>query len=693
MRVDAASLWLVTFCWCSTLYAADDTLDEVIVEAPRYISKASAASKVPLERRQIPGSLSIVTEQRIADQNLTTVAEALAQVTGVTVIPNDGSQSQYKSRGHQLAFMSDGVPSYRALGGNQQLDLSVYERIEVLRGPTGLLQGSGEPAGSVNLVSKRGLDRFGLTTTVGVGRWDKERATVDVTGPLNTAGSLRARAVGVYEDRGDYIAPAHYKRTLGYGRMDWDVTSSTTVSTNLVGQYDRSTAVNTGLPAFLGGAQLNVPRSTSIAQPWNRLNHDTEDLSAAVEQRIGRRWKLVARWWQRDQTTYFKDSLALDGVSETDNTVPMGRREYDYNDERTAVDLFVSGEVSLFGRAHSVLIGYNEDRFEERYAGVARTWSDGGIIVPFDAVGLLPPLNLPYEEGGASEQRQSGFYLQTRLSLSDTLTLVAGGRISDFDSRSRDLAPATPTAWRQGVEDDDRVTPTAGILYDATRWLTLYASYADTFLPQSTLLRANGDPLDPRIGKQYEVGAKTAGFDGALQASIGIYDLRDTGRSLADPANPGFFLNAGEVESKGWEMEIVGSPAPGYDIQLSYSRLDSQFVVARADQVGVRFSALEPKHAWKLWAVRHFNPEAASGFALGAGLSYQSGIEFEPPRTQGGYTLASAMAEYRFDRHIAATFNADNLLDKTYYARLGGTNSYNTFGTPRNFSLRLNVTF
>jgi outer membrane receptor for ferric coprogen and ferric-rhodotorulic acid len=173
---------------------------------------------------------------------------------------------------------------------------------------------------------------------------------------------------------------------------------------------------------------------------------------------------------------------------------------------------------------------------------------------------------------------------------------------------------------------------------------------------------------------------------------VGIFNLRDEDRALADPENPGFYLNAGEIESKGWEMEVVGAPVPGLDLQLGYSRLDASFRIASANLVGLRFSTLEPKHTWKLWAVHRIDSTASSGFAFGGGLNYQSGIE-SAPRRQGGYTIANAMAEYRFNDHASATLNASNIFDKVYYARVGATNTYNTFGVPRNYSIRLNVTF
>jgi outer membrane receptor for ferric coprogen and ferric-rhodotorulic acid len=200
------------------------------------------------------------------------------------------------------------------------------------------------------------------------------------------------------------------------------------------------------------------------------------------------------------------------------------------------------------------------------------------------------------------------------------------------------------------------------------------------------LLRVDGGPLAPRTGRQYEIGAKAELFERRLNTSIALFNLRDDHRALPDINHPGFFLNAGEVESKGWEMEITGSPAPGFELQAGYARLDTTFVVATPSQQGTRFSIFEPKHSWRLWAVRRFE-RANAGWTVGIGCNGQSGTEFDPPRAQGTHTVVDLLAGYRLSSHWSVNLNVSNVLDEVYYSRLGGVNSYNTFGEPRNYSL------
>ena len=153
---------LLILCGTISVYAestVDTTktyeVDEVVVSA-RYVSNVSLMGQdQPL--RSIPQSVSVVNPIRMVDMNITTIDQAMQYVTGVTTIANDYMRSQYKSRGYSLSVMNDGLPSYNALAISQQLDLSFYDQVEVLRGPMGIFQGVPDGSslgGIINLVKK-----------------------------------------------------------------------------------------------------------------------------------------------------------------------------------------------------------------------------------------------------------------------------------------------------------------------------------------------------------------------------------------------------------------------------------------------------------------------------------------------------------------------------------------------------------
>lgn len=655
-----------------------------------YVSEVSVGGKEPVSPREVPQSVSVITEERIKDQNLVTVTDALNQVTGVTAISNDTTQSQFLSRGYALGVTYDGVPAYNALAGYQQFDLAAYERVEVLRGPNGVFAGSGNPGGTVNLVRKRAKSEFAVSGAASAGSWNNYRGEVDVTGPLNEDKTLRGRAVVALQDRDYFYDKTHSTKWLGYGTLEWDLDPDTTLSLAVTSQDDKTDAPSSGLPAWTTGGLIDAPRSTNAIADWSVYKWNTQETVVDLEHRFANRWSARVKLGYRDQDFYFKDGYASTGVDPATNTLSYARRVRDYNYKRKAVDVYATGPFTLFGREHTALFGYNYEDLTSTYAGANGTAVTGVIFGQ-----NIPNFDVPYNLGGETRTAQSGIYGQARLSIADPLTVLVGGRFSDFTTRSRNIAPATQTDWSYGAKADNEFTPYAGVIYDLTRNVNLYASYTDIFIPQ-TQTKVNGETLDPRVGRQFEIGSKSEFLDGKLNVSVAIFNLLDKNRPFADPDNTGYYLSSGEVQSKGFEVEVSGSPAPGYQLQAGYTRLKTEYKKDAANQ-GLPFDTWEPRDTLKLWGVRKFSGGLLDRVTLGLGANLYSsstaGNGTSAVRRQDGYAVVNLMAGYQIDPHLSLALNLNNLFDETYYTRLGGTNTYNTYGEPRNVSLTLRATY
>lgn len=653
-----------------------------------YTSPVSVGGKEAIPVREIPQSVSVITPQRIKDQNLDSVTEALNQVTGISVIANDSTQSQVRSRGYSLSTTYDGVPAYNALSGTQQFDLGIYERVEVLRGPAGIFTGTDNPGGVVNMVRKRAMGTPALSATVSVGSWNNYRTQLDATGPLNEAKTVRGRGVLILRDRDYFYDQTHNRRWVGYGTLEWDLARATTLSLSATVQDDRTPASSYGLPAYTTGGLLDSPRSTNTIASWSRSTWQTQEYAAELEHSFENEWVAKVKISYRPQDQYFKDGYPTTGVNPATGTLDYNRRIRDYHYERHAMDLYATGPFTLLGRRHNLLLGYNREKYSSVYAG-----ANGGAVtaVPFSLTGRVADFDVPYNLGGDTRTRQSGLYGQTRWSLADPLNLVLGARVSDFDVKSRSVAPAKPTDWSQGAQAKNEVTPYGALVYNLNRQWTLYGSYADIFIPQ-TQKRVDGSVLDPRTGRQMELGSKADFFDGKLNASLAYFKLRDRNRSFADPVHVNFYVSAGEVETKGWEFELAGSPAPGYDLQAGYTRLDTVYLKDATNQ-GLPFDTWEPRHMLKLWGIHRFT----EGFTLGLGVNAYSGSTAgtgsSAQRRQGGYAVVNAVASYQLSKSVSLSLNLNNLFDRTYYTRLGGTNTYNTYGDPRNIALTVRAQY
>ncbi|MDR2365409.1 MAG: TonB-dependent siderophore receptor [Zoogloeaceae bacterium] len=673
------------------------TLDAVVVTGTRYTSEVSVGGKEPLRPREIPQSVSVITKERIEDQGLTTLSDALRQVPGVVVTPVDATQGQYYSRGYQLNASYDGVSAPGIFSGWQQLDLAIYDQVEVLRGPNGLLQGpAGQDfGGTVNLARKRGQKKFAASGSVSAGSWNNYNTTADVGGPLNADGSLRARVVASVTDREYFYDATDTKKWLGYATLEWDVTPATSFSIALARQEDDTDAPFSGLPAH--GASpyglLDVSRSTNVVADWGEYQWETQDLFAEATHRFNDDWKAVIKFNQREQDLYINDGYPGSGVTAS-QTLNYYRRRVANRYESDALDIYVSGAFSLWGRKHQTTLGYNESEVRTSYKSVYNYAATG---IPFGRPDLVQKFDAPYVQSGASETSQSGFYGQIRLRVLDPLTLIAGARSSNYRSRNRpnNLFTNPPVAWET---NDDKVkgevTPYGGLVFDVNREISLYASYADVFIPQA-YQKVGGGFLEPRVGKQYEIGGKGEFFDGKLTASLAIFNLRDKNRPIYDSTDGTnyYYLNAGEVESKGWEMEVTGSPAPGWDVSASYSRLDTKYLDDAANK-GLPYVAWFPKHIFRLWGVHRFANGFSAGLGVNAASEQISGTAGSGrTRSQSGYAVADAFLSYRINKNFTAQLNVNNIFDKTYYAKLGALASGNFYGEPRNFLLTLRATY
>ena len=190
--------------------------------------------------------MTVLTRQRMDDQQLTSVQSALEATTGITSRTLDSERVDFFSRGFSIdSFQFDGVPTI-FVDGASFLDTAFYDRIEVVRGATGLLTGAGNPGASVNLVRKRPSYSFQAQASVSAGSWDNYRGMMDVSTPLTDDGRVRARVVGSYQDRHSWLDRYQQKKQALYAVIEADLTDNTTLSVGYDAQIIKPTGTTWG---------------------------------------------------------------------------------------------------------------------------------------------------------------------------------------------------------------------------------------------------------------------------------------------------------------------------------------------------------------------------------------------------------------------------------------------------------------
>lgn len=672
------------------------TLDRLDVKGerakPYTVEKTDAGTRFELAPREIPQSVSVVTLQRIEDQNLQSIGAVLENVTGLAGAHTDSERYEFYARGFYIDnYQFDGIPTTMSQAWNYSdttLDLALYQRVEVVRGATGLLTGAGNPSASVNLVRKH-ADSRELTGSVSVsaGSWGSTRSTVDVTTPLNASGSVRARVVGNYTDSGSHVDRYSVDKTLGYAVIDADLGEHTLLSVGYDYQKKNANDVTWGgFPLwFSDGGRTDFPSGFNPAADWTYWDTTSKRAFASLQHAFGNGWtfKLNATHDRTDgdsklfypyYTIYGLDRASGGGVIPYSGWYVIQRKV-------DGLDGYSEGPFQLFGREHQLVAGvsYNRRRYVNTGTYDFPFTTTIGNYHDWNGRQAEPDWNALVEYGRGTITQKAG-YAAARFSLADPLTLIAGARYTDWDSEG------------EGADRSHQVTtPYAGLVWDIDGTWSAYASYTDIFQPQ-TNRDAGGSFLDPVTGKSYEVGVKAGWFDDRLNASLALFRIEQdnlaqaTGRYL--PSGEEIYVAARGTVSRGFEFELSGELAAGWSATFGASR----YIARDADDAGI--NTYLPQTTLKLFT--RYTPQGAwSDLSVGGGIHWQNRIYYVSPvygrAQQAGYALVGLFARYQLAPQFAVQLNLDNLFDKHYYSQINS--GYGAWGAPRNGALTFTWSF
>lgn len=652
-----------------------------------YAARAVTIGKTEQTLREIPQSVSVVTRQRMDDQNLTTVPDALRNAPGVATYGYEGDTAY--ARGFRMSEQQNGIQR-QDRADDVSYDLAIFDRLEVLRGPSGLLSGAGEPGGTINYVRKRPLDHVAASGSVSGGSWDNYRGVADVTGPFNESGTLRGRVVGAYKDGNAFYDVGEEKRQTVYGVLEFDVTPKTTIG--LTGIHSQKDLVNFwGLPTYADGS---LPGRSSFVGVDKNSKILLDEVGADLKHRFDNDWEAKVSAFRQSQDYNGYGGFGLSTINPLTGLGGVGVGYVETNHVFDGVDTSLSGPVHLFGLKHTLTVGYNWAGYD--YLGGSRyDYATYGSINPLTFHDFNLSTDIATKTRTITEQ--SGVYSVARIKLAEPFTVILGGRLSDYSSKSRKQGVGA-TGWtKSNAEADGEFTPYGGAVLDVTRQISLYASYADIFVPQ-TEVDAGGSVLDPRVGWQAETGIKGSFYDGQLTASLAAFRIRDENRATKDPVNVGCdawgdcWRAAGVLQTQGFEAEIGGSPVLGLDLTAAYTYVDAKYLDDPTN-TGSRYGTdVTPKHMLKLWGHYRFDEDTfngdLAGWSVGAGVVGQSAT-YTTVVHQDAYAVASAKIGYDINSALSASLNIENLFDEKYLRAVGYTGYYNMYGNPRNATLTL----
>ncbi|QBF27140.1 TonB-dependent siderophore receptor [Pseudomonas tructae] len=690
---------------------------------------ATVGSKVATSVREVPHSVSVITRQRIEDQNLNNLTDVMAKMTGVSLQKGGisqaamGNESNFFSRGFAVSntTLDGGAPltsSIAGYGSLSQLDMAQYDRVEFLRGVDGLYSSTGDPGGTINLVRKRALADKQLSFSASAGSWDNYRSELDLTGPLLDSGDIRGRLGMAYQDSKSFMDYVDTQNSLTYGSLEFDLNTDTTLTLGGSFQDNDGVPYYAGLPRYTNGDDLKLPRHTAYTANWNTVRETTTQLYSKLEHAFNADWSLTTDLTYVDIDRDSKGLYFFGGVDPLTGTGPAWHQYPNKGGSvRKTLNSYVKGGFDAFDRHHDLLLGL--DYSHTVGTVIQRTGLIQGI--PLDLDGRNPP----QDQGSTLNKKQDlpeirrSAYGMTRLALTEELKLILGGRLSDYSYQSKQdfYDGVTPSSRPDTQHKRGVFTPYTGLTYDLSERWTTYASYAETFTPQAGNTDTNGAQLDPATSKNYEIGLKGQLFDGRVNTSFALYRIEQEDTAVYDDLGSGpvgseatcCYFNAGQVVSKGFDAEVSGEVAQGLQLMAgyTYNRLEAK----DANEGRSTFEGITPKHLLKVWGTYQL-PGDLQAWKVGLGATTQSATSKQGQVTpynpdsgkfdgepldykflQSGYTLWNASLEYQIDKNWSTTLNANNLFDKKYYSTVG-TSAYNNFyGDPRNLMLTVRSKF
>lgn len=674
-----------------------------------YTTGAVTIGKGEHKLKDIPQSVTVMTRKRMDDQNIKDLPDLFANATGMTFAKSPGTGGFITSRGFEIESLQyDGAPMTRgiyALGSYLTESTAFYDRVELLRGGAALLQGANSPGGAVNLVRKRGHAKPTVTLTAQAGSWDHYATQADFGGPLNDAGTVRGRFVADYDTRNSFIDQVGGWEQKVYGALDFDLSDDTTLGVGISDRKTRFTPMVAGLPRYSDGRDIGLSRSTYTGSDWNRGMTEQLAVYIDLEHRFNDHWKFKTAAVginERNEMTYAY-VVAPTGVAADGSGVANWRYATDFNSHSRGLDMFADGDFNGFGFDQEVVLGANYSRYtSDNTMAVVR--STGANIFDLDN-------HLSYEDYDSIATRgtrtdsqykieQKGIYGTWRVKLTDPLTLIVGGRTSwykyDYEaqvyqSNVFSYDSSSPKA-NNGV-----VTPYAGLIYALTPEWSAYASYADVFIPQSSI-GVGGSTIEPITGSNYEVGVKGELNDGRLNTSLALFRYDHENRavpilnteSLCGGSNCS--EASGKVRSQGLEAEISGEVLSGLQASASYVYNTTKFIKDNTYEDKI-FSTWTPKHAVRVWT-DYTLPGDFNRFSVGAGFNSQSStVAYDRKFDNPGFTIWNARIGYKVSDEIAVAVNFNNIFDKVYYVpSYAAVSANNYYGDPRNVMFTMKYT-
>ncbi len=687
--------------------------DEIVVTGARTegssdytIPGQTTATRLNLTLRETPQSVSVVTRAQIEDFQLNDVNTLLATVPGVNVQAGETDRVYFSARGFDIqTFQVDGIGVPFAFGiQTGSIDTAFYDHIEVVRGAPGLLSSTGNPSAVVNFIRKRPTKDLQVRASGQYGSFDQYRGEADLSVPITKDGSVRARAVGAYQDGDSHLDRYGLRRWVGYGIVEADLGANTTVSAGYGHQDHKSRGAMWGaIPlTYSDGTPLNFARSSNVAPDWSSWNVIDRQIFGDITHRFGNGWiaraSAIRRATDEKNTLFYvygnplrndADGIGIDPATGLQTGIQSYPGKFRATTRNLTMEAYIAGPVTFLGREHEINIGVNRSA-QEYIQQSSYDNSTIGTYLPYPDLfaGNFPLPNFPTEfssdpisSQNTHTTRETAYGL-IRFNPGDAVKVMFGGNVTH--AKSTGFSYGTNTDF-----DATRFLPFAGATVDISHNLSLYGSYATIFNPQNQLLDLNRRIIDPIEGENLELGIKGDWFAGRLNATVAVFKTRQdntaeaAGIVVENNVTRTYYVGI-DAQSEGIELDVGGQIAPGLQMTGGYT------VMRIEDPEGNPVRRYVARNTGRLNL--SYTLPMLPALKVGASAQYQSRI-ISPSGLgrQGNYALLDLLAAYSITPNISAAVNVRNVTNTKYLTATNFDGGY--YGAPRSVMGTISVRY
>jgi iron complex outermembrane receptor protein len=654
-----------------------------------HATRSASATRTDISIHETAQSISVVSRDVVDDLGATRLQDALDYAGGVGRANNFGGQglTTFTVRGFTTGeFYRNGFPINR--GYPNMPDANSIERLEVIRGPATTLYGRGDPGGTFNVVSKQPTAERTVTLGSQLDDQGMKRATLDASGPLDDEGRLGYR-LNVIGEGGDTFRD--HVETERYGVtpvLSWQASDDTKVV--FEGDFMRNNhPLDRGVTRY--AKQIGTAsRDTFFGEKdAGKLHNDNNMAQLRFEHLLNENWTLAGGFQWLDGTLQ-GNAIEANGVADDGRT--LGRnfnyRKLEWTDKDTQLNL--TGHFSTMGLDHTLLTGVEVENYD--YTSIIQRSSGAVSAYPIDIFNPVYGQPRPALTRTPTHDKENlktyAAFVQDQVALTDRLRLLGSARFERFEHDYNTYVPGGKS-WEAS---DNAVTPRVGLSYDLTDTVAVYADTARSFKPNTGASRQGGG-FEPEKGKSYEIGVKWEALDRQLSVDAAIYQIEKRNVLTTDPVDSTFSVAAGEVRSRGLDINVAGNVTPQWRVIGGYAYVDAEVTKDNVLQSGTRLLNI-PKNSFSLLNMYEFQDGELKGLGLGVGAKYvdeRAGQTANTAFSMGSYAVADLLSYYKVNDKIRLNLDVKNLFDRDFEEGAFG-NVYAYPGEPRTVQVGVSYT-